>query len=206
MSERAHPHHPGFKDGWVLTWRRGLVPWLRYQRSPWKRGLEERYEFCRPYVTGKRVVDVPCGTGWGTSLLAARWALGVDLSAEGVQFAQQHYGHRARFCMGDMTDLPLRDGAVDVVVCLEGIEHVPTAVGKAFVDEAARVLHRDGVVIVSSPVPDLRREPNPYHIHEYEADELRELFGARFTETAFHQHPVGDVQISYYVGRRRSEP
>lgn len=204
MSQRAHPDDPGFQDRWVVSWWRGVVPSLRLERSPWKRGLEDRYAFCAPYVKGRRVVDVPCGTGWGTSLLtSARQLLGVDLSEEGLRCAQERFGDRARFCVGDMTALPLRDGAVDVVVCLEGIEHVPIPVGKAFVDEAARVLSPRGIVIVTSPVPDPRRAPNPYHVHEYEPDELRGLFGSRFAEGAFELRPVGDVQIGYYVGHRR---
>ncbi len=95
---------------------------------------------------------------------------------------------------------------MDVVVCLEGIEHVPVAVGKAFVDEAARMLAADGVVIVTSPVPDMRRAPNPYHVHEYEPDELRALFASHFHETAFVLRPAGGVvvEIGDYVGRQRN--
>lgn len=204
MAERAHPGDLGFQDRWVLRWRwGGRLPWPHFERSPWKRGLTERYEFCLPHVRGKRVLDVPCGTGWGTSLLrGARSVLGIDVSAEAIEYGRAYYGRQAAFCLGDMGELPVAAGACDVVLCLEGIEHVSEVVGKAFVEEAARVLSPGGHVIVTSPIPDPRRPPNPYHIHEYEPDELEALFVPRFERTLWEVRGVAGVVIGYYVGCR----
>ena len=58
MAERAHPEHKGFKDKFF-----GLF------KNKYKQNLYKRYLFCNDYISNKIVLDVPCGTGWGTSLL-----------------------------------------------------------------------------------------------------------------------------------------
>jgi SAM-dependent methyltransferase len=58
---------------------------------------------------GSRVLDAGCGQGLMTHLLseAGMEAVGVDLSAEGVRWAQAHYGgSRIQFIRGDVLELP----------------------------------------------------------------------------------------------------
>ena len=49
-----------------------------------------RYLFARPLVAGRCALDVGCGTGYGTAVLArtARRVLALDVSAESVAFAR----------------------------------------------------------------------------------------------------------------------
>ena len=205
MAERAHPDDSAFQDRWAVTWRwKGRIPWPRYERSPWKQGLEDRYQFCLPYVRGKRVIDVPCGTGWGTAMLAgARSIVGIDVSLEAVTFARKRFGGKAMFVVGCMDRIPLGEAECEVVICLEGIEHVPEEVGAAFVGEAARVLAPGGEIIVTSPLPDPQRAPNPYHVHEYTAEELTRLMSSRFESIRSVVQDVEGIPTVYYVGRRR---
>lgn len=205
MAERAHPEDPAFQDRWV--WKRALCGWLRYpllERSPWKRGLIKRYAYCQPYVRGKRVLDVPCGCGWGTAMLRGVCALtGVDRSQQAIDYARRRYAGHGQFQIGDMEHLAFRNESFDVVMCLEGIEHVPVETAHRFVDEAERVLSPDGLIIVTNPIPDLDRLPNPYHCHEYDKEELVELLGRRFEPCVVEVQEVFGVEIVYYVGRRR---
>ena len=200
--ERAHPENPAFQDSW--SWRRrvrGLVPCPRLVRSPWKQGMINRYKFCQPYAVGKRVLDVPCGCGWGTSFLRrTRRLLGIDLSLEAIQYAQNHYSDRADFMIADMRHLPFAAESFDLVICLEGIEHIPVEIGKQFIQEAARVLSVGGRLILTNPLPDPKRSPNPYHVHEYELEELGELLEPEFKTELQKVRSVGGVSIVYYVG------
>src|SRR5260370_4437498 len=72
--------------------------------------------------------------------------------------------------------MPFSANAFDVVVAFEVIEHLPDY--RAFLDECARVLRHQGVFIVSSPNKRYYAEsraqngPNPYHEHEFEAEEF----------------------------------
>ncbi|PJB71599.1 MAG: class I SAM-dependent methyltransferase, partial [Armatimonadetes bacterium CG_4_9_14_3_um_filter_66_14] len=52
-----------------------------------------RYAFARALVAGKSVADIACGEGYGAALLAqsASSVVGIDLSAEAINHAQQRY-------------------------------------------------------------------------------------------------------------------
>src|SRR5581483_3154364 len=89
-----------------------------------------RYRFARERVRG-RILDVACGTGYGTAMLGA---VGVDLSLDALRYARRH---PAAYVAADAARLPF--GRVfDAVVSFETIEHVADA-GR-FVSECARVL------------------------------------------------------------------
>src|SRR5439155_4502716 len=55
----------------------------------------ERYQFARQYLVQGSVLDIACGVGYGTALLAEHpevtKALGVDISFASVQYALQRY-------------------------------------------------------------------------------------------------------------------
>src|SRR5512143_200188 len=82
-----------------------------------------RYAFARRFVAGRRVLDVACGEGYGSALLAdvAADVIGVDVSPDAVAHARATYGGRRglRFEAASATALPLPDGAVDAVVSFE---------------------------------------------------------------------------------------
>ena len=84
-----------------------------------------RYEFAARHAHG-RVLDIACGVGYGTRLLADRGseAVGVDLDREAIAYATKRYGCAGvTFVAGDA--LAFQDGAgFDTIVSLETIEHV----------------------------------------------------------------------------------
>lgn len=138
-----------------------------------------RYAFARRYAQGKRVLDAGCGTGYGSAELAqcAAEVTGLDVSADAIEYATVNYPIAGvRFLESSCTAVPFPPDSFDLVVAFEVIEHL--ADYRAFVDECARVLTRDGLFIVSSPnktyYERTRAEagPNPYHEHEFEAGEF----------------------------------
>ena len=48
-----------------------------------------RYAWCRRLVGGKKVLDIACGEGYGSAMLArdALSVIGMDISAEAVEHA-----------------------------------------------------------------------------------------------------------------------
>ena len=167
MAERAHPDDTGFKDKFF-----GL------KKNPYREALKRRYAYCNPYIQGKIVIDIPCGTGWGTSMLKGyKRITGIDNSAEAVEFAKKRYPiFNMAFMVGSMEKIDLDDSSIDVVICLEGFEHVEKEVGLQFLAETKRILRDKGLIIMTSPVLDENGNGsgNPYHLCEYPEAELKE--------------------------------
>jgi ubiquinone/menaquinone biosynthesis C-methylase UbiE len=144
---------------------------------------ESRYRWAATAAAGKRVLDVACGTGYGSAVLAGGGAtevIGVDIDPAAIQQARTGYsaGGRARFEQGDLRDLSFEDGSFDLIVCFETIEHMDRQ--DAALDELRRVLRDSGHLLLSSPNRDVFPPGNPHHVREYVPEELEEALSARF--------------------------
>jgi len=147
-----------------------------------------RYAFARRFVAGKRVLDVACGEGYGSALLAqvAAAVTGIDIDAAAVAHARESYAalSNLRFDEGSAAALPLADASVDVVVSFETIEHLPRADQPRMLAEIARVLTVEGVLVLSTPNPveysTARDFHNPFHQHEPHRAELEALLRGAF--------------------------
>jgi len=190
MAERAHPDDSGFQDNGPI-------------QNIYRKCLYDRYEFCNEFTVGKIVLDVPCGTGWGTSLLrGAKKIYGVDISQESILFANQRFGgHDITFQQGSMASLPFERNSLDLIICLEGFEHVQQEVGLKFLDEANRTLNKSGLLIMTIPIlTNGRHSGNPYHLYEPSHDEIQALLSERFRISLFEIFAGPDSKIVRFVG------
>src|SRR5581483_1988433 len=106
MAERADPRDPEFKN------------------TIYEEQLRSRYNRCSSIVRNRRVLDAPCGTGWGASTLHGAASLtGIDIDWAATAFGKATF-RSVDFMVGTMTALPFKDGAFDVILCLEGLEHI----------------------------------------------------------------------------------
>ena len=134
-----------------------------------------RYRWASRVVRGRAVLDVASGTGYGSAELVAagaRSVASIERNAAALAFARTTY-RAPRYVRADAQVLPLRAGAVDVVVSLETIEHLDDPA--RFLAEVRRVLRRDGILVLSSPNPERTDGTNPYHVHEMPLEELTGL-------------------------------
>jgi SAM-dependent methyltransferase len=145
-----------------------------------------RYHFAATLVAGLDVLDVACGAGYGSALLArhARRVVGADISAEAIEHARNVYApvSNLEFHRADCAALPFPDATFDAVVSFETIEHIEAQV--KFLDEVRRVLRPEGLFVLSSPnkleYSDRRGFVNPHHRQELYRDELASLLAPRF--------------------------
>lgn len=130
-----------------------------------------------------KVLDIACGTGYGAQILA-RAALrvhGVDSHEPSIDYARKFFPWpNLTYERGEMTKLPLEDGAVDVVSSFESIEHIGASDQLLFLEEVHRVLTPKGFLVLSTPLAENSSGDNPFHLKELTLKELTQLLQPRF--------------------------
>jgi SAM-dependent methyltransferase len=134
------------------------------------------YEWIRRRVGGLRVIDMACGEGYGSDVLSrsAASVVGVDANPEAHEHAKARYSRPGlRF---ERNMIQLFAEPADAVVFLQTIEHVQDP------DELLEHFKRiSDVAYISTPnvltlaPPGAERSGNPWHVHEYRAEEFRAL-------------------------------
>lgn len=137
-----------------------------------------RYQWAAKYIeAGNKVLDVPCGTGYGAKVLLntamAHSYTGIDNDGESIEFAYVNYaGINASFYQRDMIGVGTLLGGYDVVMCFEGLEHIATQdvlLGKFYA-----CLNTGGKLLLSTP----QKGATPgtfWDQHMVTADELANL-------------------------------
>lgn len=111
------------------------------------------YDYVRPAAVGKRVLDVGCGTGYGSEYLkkmGAAQVVGLERDADLIDHLRRTIdGVEFLRCDLDKDRFPVPAAAYDVVFCSNVLEHV------AYVDpvmaEFARVIAPGGTLVVAVP-------------------------------------------------------
>ncbi|MEY2426413.1 MAG: hypothetical protein QOI61_1985 [Actinomycetota bacterium] len=117
-------------------------------------------------VTGRSVLDVGCGPGgYANAFAAAGCYVGVDLSEGMVAQARERNGVRDVGVV-DAQRLPVRDDAFDVVLAMHMLYHVPDRA--LAIDELARVVRDDGVVLAVTNAPEHQAETRAVEVAAYE--------------------------------------
>lgn len=128
-----------------------------------------RYELAANHTRPGRVLDMACGVGYGTRLVADRAsgvleAIGVDVSAEAIGYATAHYaGGPVRFVTADALRFEDARG-FDTVISLETVEHV--ADPAALIARLCGLVRPGGVLVASVPTtPSV--DINPHHLTDF---------------------------------------
>jgi SAM-dependent methyltransferase len=142
------------------------------------------YEWIAARVAGRRVVDLACGEGYGSAVLArtADSVVGVDANPEAFEHARLKYADpNLRF---ERNMIELWNGDVDCAVFLQTIEHVEDP--DAVLERLRALVGPEGVAYVSTPnvltlAPEgAERSGNPWHVREYRAAEFGALCERHF--------------------------
>jgi len=143
-----------------------------------------RYEFAKGFVSGKKVLDVACGSGYGSAILkeaGAAKVIGLDISSDTIKYASAHFQNRGiEFVVENAEDLSsYRD--FDVIVSFETIEHLQHP--ETFLLEITRALTPNGILIISTPQHEKTRfgnPNNPFHVREWTLEEFETLLSKDF--------------------------
>lgn len=142
-----------------------------------------RYTLGAALFAGKRVLDLCCGSGYGTLLLAesAHSVHGVDFDPGTIAHAAAAAptGSAVSFEVGDALEFLQRPDIVerfDAIVCFEGLEHLHQLDATL---ERLRNLAEAGVTMILS-VPNSRGlgEENEFHVTDFSWEEAVERIGS----------------------------
>jgi SAM-dependent methyltransferase len=156
------------------------------EENYWYRRHLVVYEWIAERVGGLRVVDMACGEGYGSDVLArggAAAVVGVDANPDAHEHARLRYRRGNLRFARDLVET--FDEPCDAVVFLQTIEHVrnPDEVLERF----KALVGPGGVVYVTTPnvltlaPPGAERSGNPWHVKEYRPEEFRALCEAHFS-------------------------
>lgn len=156
-----------------------------------------RYAMAMELAPGRKVLDIACGEGYGSNLLAsvAEGVWGVDIDPETIKHAAEKYkAHNLNFSVGAADAIPFKDHTFDLAVSFETIEHHDRH--EAMMTELKRVLKPGGVLIISSPdkkyYSDIPNYKNPFHVKELYKAEFEALIAKHF------RHAQHFTQKSFY--------
>lgn len=164
------------------------------------------YCFFARFVAGRRVLDLGCGTGYGTrDLLAAgaRDIVAIDLDPKNVAYAKRHFERDGvRFLVADVAALPADLGSFEVAVSSNVFEHLDDP--EQAIRDLERHLSTGGIFLMAvPPITDAGtlalHLDNPFHRSNLFVWDWAELLGRRFGEVSvFRQLPAPGVKPDFY--------
>jgi GT2 family glycosyltransferase/2-polyprenyl-3-methyl-5-hydroxy-6-metoxy-1,4-benzoquinol methylase len=140
-----------------------------------------KYKFASLVCKNKGVLEIGCGSGYGTKYIAESGAQKVtayDIDSKAIDFANKNFSHsNIVFAQGDAETLILNK-KYDVILSFEVIEHLNHP--EKLLQTVSKSLKKGGVFILSTPnksysIMDGDKPSNPYHIYEYYPSELKKL-------------------------------
>jgi SAM-dependent methyltransferase len=175
------------------------------EENYWYRRHVAVYEWIAERCAGLRVVDLACGEGYGSDLLASRAAevVGVDANPEAHEHARARYRRpNLTFQRGLVEEF---DQPADAVVFLQTIEHLhdPEVL-------LERIAQAAPVAYVSTPnrltlaPPGAEKSDNPWHLREYDQRQYRELLTPHFASVEllglFHARKLRVHELAIRMG------
>jgi SAM-dependent methyltransferase len=180
------------------------------EENYWFRRHLAVYRWIAERCAGRRVVDMACGEGYGSAVLAqsAAEVVGVDANPEAFEHARLRYrASNLRFERALVEEF--EDGApYDALVFLQTIEHVNEP--ERLLERFSSLLAPGGIAYVTTPnrltlaPPGADRSGNPWHVREYAPDEfaalMRPAFGSVELLGLFHARKLRVHELAIRAG------
>ncbi len=169
------------------------------------------YRFISDYMKDKRVLDVGCGCGYGSYLIATKGAnevIGVDRDRQALEYAKQNYhSNNLSFKYLDLLeDNALKNQKFDAVTSFQVLEHIED--NSLYLSTLSSFLNAGGFVYISTPnrliySPKSKKPSNPYHYKEYSPVELAEILNNYFDDLEIWGQKITNQEYQEYENNLR---
>lgn len=159
------------------------------------------YECAAEYLNGE-VLELGTGEGYGAKhlLTNARNLIGIDRRRP---LPDVHFHERFTFVHRSIPPLPdITDGQMDAVVAIHFIEHIQD--DETLIGEIHRVLKPGGRFICATPNRVRSLSRNPWHVREYDANQL-ELLSSNYFPTIEIYGIIATGAAASYASRNEKQ-
>ncbi|MBQ5635135.1 MAG: class I SAM-dependent methyltransferase, partial [Alistipes sp.] len=146
------------------------------------------------------ILEIGTGSGYGVKVLAPKATRFITLDKFQTQDICQY--DNTEYYQMSVPPIQFEGNRFDYVLSFQVIEHIEQDM--EFVREVARVLRPGGKFIVTTPNAPMSLTRNPWHVREYNVDELRSLLECNFSKVEAFGVVGNDKIMEYYRKNRRS--
>jgi SAM-dependent methyltransferase len=155
------------------------------------------YAFALDYAGKGRVLDFGSGSGYGTAELADSLPRVVGLDR--IPPDPANCRDNVDWVRADLRGNPLAAASFSLIVSFQVIEHLDDP--RIYLDAISRLLAPEGTAILTTPNRLTSDGINPFHVHEYEADELEDCLTPYFDEVVMHGVGLSEDVRPYFDAR-----
>ncbi len=143
-----------------------------------------RYDWAAGFVLNKSVLDIACGTGFGSYTLAAAGAehvLGCDLDDETIQYAALRHAHPRLVFQQEDAEKFIPSEKFDVITSFETIEHLHQP--EEFLKNIRQAMDAGSDLFISTPISErsINLKPdNIFHVREWGFNSFQEMLAKEF--------------------------
>lgn len=162
----------------------------------------ERYKFANKYVKDKSVLDIACGSGYGSFFLKkdALDVVGADIDNKTIDYCKDNYKlDNLEFLLIGRENNPYDfRKKFDIIVSFETIEHVGNV--NNFITRLKECLKENGIIIISTPNNFRKIYPpeNKFHIYEFDIIELCDILKKFFPESRISIFGQGETKFKRF--------
>ena len=146
------------------------------------------------------ILEIGTGMGYGVEIIAPKATRYISIDKELP--AQINQLENVEYYDMEVPPIGFENCSFDAVVSFQVIEHIEEDI--ACVREVARVLRPGGKFVVSTPNAPMSLTRNPWHVREYNADELRNLLECHFSKVEAYGVIGNEKIMEYYHKNRQS--
>ena len=165
-----------------------------------------RYELVKSYVENKKVLDLACGSGYGSYILAtdgkAKQVDGGDINDLSLRYARHRFVHDGLNYFHANAEQYCKENFYDIVVSFETVEHLNKP--ELLLENISKSLVSGGLLFISTPltIATNKKPFNPYHTIEWSFDDFQQLIKNYFKIEEVYIQNVSTKKIASHLPAR----